>query len=136
MHGFVAVFALSLGGKPPAAAMLEGGGAALAGVACQRRTTSFQHRRRRRLTSHPLGWEALAERIYEWLSDILLDSLLSTWYISNSPMMDKLHWRSCEDAFFYLCVGIKGRFLFGVRAGLRKKEKEECNTWRSLTYFF
>ena len=68
MHGFVAVFAISLGGKPPAAAMLEGGGAALAGDARQRRTTSFQHRRRRRLTSHPLGWEALAERIYEWLS--------------------------------------------------------------------
>ena len=69
MHGFVAVFALSLGGMPPAAAMREGGGAALAGDACQRRTTSFPHRRRRRHTSHPLGWEALAEQIYEWLSE-------------------------------------------------------------------
>jgi len=72
MHGFVAVFALSLGGKPPAAAMREGGGAVLAGDARQRRTTSFPHRRRRRLTDHPLGWEALAERIYEWLSVIVM----------------------------------------------------------------
>jgi len=48
MHGFAAIFAISLVGLPPAAAMREGGGAALAGDARQRRTTSFPHGRRRR----------------------------------------------------------------------------------------